>query len=47
MSTHEFVQEILEESQEELDEIRKLQELLEQLDREESRVYTVSVTSNL
>lgn len=47
MSIEEFVQEVFDDNQEELDEIRKLQELLDQLDREESRIYTVSVTSNL
>ena len=47
MSIEEFVQEILEENQEELDEVRRLQEILDQLDSEESVIYTVSITSNL
>lgn len=47
MSTREFVEEILEDNQEELDELRKLQEILDQLTEREHRFYTVSVTSNL
>jgi len=47
MSTREFVEEILEENQEELDELRKLKEILDRLTEREQRFYTVSVTSNL
>ena len=47
MSIHEFVEEILEENQEELDELRKLEEILDQLTDRERQLYTVSVTSNL
>jgi transcriptional regulator CtsR len=47
MSIEEFIQEIFEENQEDLDEIRRLQEILDQLDSEESVIYTVSITSNL
>ena len=47
MSTREFVEEILEENQEELDELRKLKEILDRLTEREHQFYTVSVTSNL
>lgn len=47
MSTHEFVEEILNENQEELDKLRKLKETLDQLSEPEQHSYIVSVTSNL
>lgn len=47
MSTHEFVEEILNEDPEELDKLRKLKEILDQLTEQEQHFYTVSVTSNL
>lgn len=47
MSLEEFVGEILEENQKGIEELRRLQEVLEQLQREETHIYIVSVTSNL
>ena len=49
MSLSEFLEQALEESQEELEEIRKLQEILNQISesRERPQVYIISVTSNL
>lgn len=47
MSLEEFVDEILEENQKDIEELRRLQEVLEQLQREETQIYLVSVTSNL
>jgi len=47
MSTEEFVKEILEKNREELGELVRLQEVLDQLPGEKSATYVVSVTSNL
>lgn len=47
MSTEEFVREILEKTREELGELVRLQEVLDQLPGEKSTTYVVSVTSNL
>jgi hypothetical protein len=47
MPIEEFIQEIFEENQEELDEIVRLQEILDQLDSNESVIYRVSITTNL
>jgi len=46
MSVKIFVQEVLEKNHTELDELRELLRILEQLNRKEPRVYAVSVTSN-
>lgn len=47
MSIEEFVTEILENSEEEIDELVRLKEILDQLPKEENEVYAVSITSNL
>ena len=47
MSLGEFVEEVLERNQEELDKIRKLQEIFDHLRTEETKIYVVSVTSDL
>jgi hypothetical protein len=46
MSVESFVWEILEKNRNELDELRELLKILEQLNRRRPRIYTVSVTSN-
>ena len=47
MSLKEFVKEVFENNQEELDKIRKFREIMNQLRREETEIYVVSVTSDL
>jgi hypothetical protein len=47
LSTDEFVLEILEKNKEEIEEIRKLQEALDQLRKPTAEAYIFSVTSNL
>jgi len=47
MSAKSFVQEILKKNREELNELRELQKVLEQLSRRRPRIYAVSVTSNM
>lgn len=47
MSTEDFIKRVLEENKDELNEIRKLAEILAQLQREETEIYIASVTSNL
>jgi beta-phosphoglucomutase-like phosphatase (HAD superfamily) len=47
MSTEHFIKTVLEENKEELEEIRKLAEIMDQLRREETKIYVASVTSNL
>jgi len=47
MSIEEFVVEILEENKEDIDDLVRLQEILDQLPKEESKTYFVSITSNL
>ena len=47
MSIREFVKEVQKENQGELDKLRKLQEILDQLTEREEYFYTISVTSNL
>lgn len=47
MSVEEFIEEILQENKEEVDDIIKLKEILDQLPKEENDVYSVSMTSNL
>ena len=47
MSTESFVQEVLQKNRGELDELRELLKVLEQLNRRKPRIYAVSVTSNV
>lgn len=47
MSLQEFVEDVFEKNQEELDKFRELQEILDQIDREETEFYVFSVTSDL
>jgi len=48
MSVNEFVQQTLQEKKEEVDKIRKLEQILEQIGgrRPSLRIYSISVTSN-
>jgi hypothetical protein len=46
MSTESFVQEVLEKNRAELDELRELLRVLEQLNKRRPRIIAVSVTSN-
>jgi hypothetical protein len=46
MSVESFVREILEKNRTELDELRELLRVLEQLNRRSPRIYAFSVTSN-
>jgi len=46
-SAESFAEEIYEKNRPELDELRELLRILEQLDRRRPRIYTISVTSNL
>jgi hypothetical protein len=46
MSAESFVLEVLEKNRAELDELRELMRVLEQLNRRKPRIYAVSVTSN-
>ena len=46
MSAESFVQEILDKNRVELDELKELLRILEQLNRRKPRIYAVSVTSN-
>jgi len=47
MSLEEFVEETLRRNPKELEEIRELEEILRQLNPETTRVYAITVTSNL
>jgi len=47
MSLKEFIEEVSERHQEELEKIRKFREVMDQLRREETEIYVVSVTSDL
>ena len=46
MSAEKFVQEVQEKNSRELDELRELLRILEQLDRRRPQIYAISVTSN-
>jgi len=46
MSIDKFVQEIQEQNSEELDELRELLRVLDQLNRKETHIYNISVISN-
>jgi hypothetical protein len=46
MSVESFVQEVLEKNRGELDELKELLRVLEQLNRRKPRIIAVSVTSN-
>ncbi len=47
MSTEDFIKELQEENIEDLEEIKKLLEILEQIQGRKTEVYTFFVTSNL
>ena len=47
MSAESFVQEVFQKNRGELDELRELLKVLEQLNRRKPRIYAVSVTSNV
>jgi hypothetical protein len=47
MSLEDFIKDVSEEYEEEIDEVRKLQEILDQLARQENEIYLFSVTSDL
>lgn len=47
MSIKEFIEDIVEENREELERIRRLSKILDQLRDEKTEVYVFSVTSNL
>jgi hypothetical protein len=46
MSVERFVQEVQDNNREELDELRELLSILDQLNRKETIIYTMSVVSN-
>lgn len=46
MSADRFVQEIIQQNRKEMDELKALLDVLEQLNRRKPRIYSVSVTSN-
>lgn len=47
MSVEEFIEKTLAENKEEIDDLVKLEEILDQLPKEENEIYFVSMTSNL
>lgn len=47
MSAKEFIEETLRENSQEIDDLIKLKEIIEQLPKEENQIYFATVTSNL
>jgi len=47
MSSEDFVKDVLDEYAEELDKVRELQEILDQIARQENETYLFSVTTDM